>query len=275
MAATLVTAHGRTADRKTLDAASARRMRRGTGATRIRCFAVLILAVGLARCGIVVSSQPIYPNSWPAMATLDKGQTCPDISGTYLAVSNEAAPLVYPPGGHPREIFMFVPVGKPEPVPPLGRRILPWHLAGEFDRKSDLWNTLGRYATTVEADVAYSDQKADTGWVRVQKLPDGLVEIRTGFRDQTLLNLALKKEVQSRWTYKSHIYTCKHGGLVVVGGFSPPPVENPTGATHGVGARCTFFRAVDGSLVMPEKQYFGPPQGNMVFNKWWRWQPIE
>jgi hypothetical protein len=32
MAATLVTAHGRTADRKTLDAASARRMRRGTGA---------------------------------------------------------------------------------------------------------------------------------------------------------------------------------------------------------------------------------------------------
>jgi hypothetical protein len=63
------------------------------------------------------------------------------------------------------------------------------------------------------------------------------------------------------------MYACKHGELVVTGGFRPPSVENPTGAIHGVGAKCTFFRAVDGSLVMLEEQYFGVPQGNM-FNKW-------
>jgi hypothetical protein len=61
----------------------------------------------------------------------------------------------------------------------------------------------------------------------------------------------------------------------VWGGFEPPPAENPSGDTGGAYAKCTFSRAVDGSLVMLEEPYAGVPRGNMAFKKWWRWRPIE
>ena len=264
---------------RSLNSAGARSVKPTMGARRILCLAVLIPVVGLSGCaGTWVSSRPIYPDSWPALIAPDSERTCPDLSGTYRAVSDEAAPLVYPPGGHPREMFMFVSFGKPKPVPPLGRRLLPWHLAGVFQQRNedrDVWSGLTRYAAALEADAADSDRKDEAGWAQVRELPDSTVEVRAGLHDQTLLDLVLRKEAQGLWTYKSHIYECEHGGLAVIGGFPPPPVENPTGTSIDVGAKFTFFRAADGSLVALEEAYTGVALGNMVFNKWWMWRRIE
>jgi hypothetical protein len=191
-------------------------------------------------------------------------------------VSDEAAALVYPPGGHPREMFFFVTYGKPEPLRPLGRRILPWHLAGAFHhRDHNVWNALTRYAAILESDPTPSLPKDEAAWVHMKELPDGGIEVRAGFHDHSLLNLVLREESQGLWTYKSHVCECKDGGLVVIGSFPPPRVENPTADPLDVGAKFTFFRATDGSLVGLEEAYTGVPQGNMVFNKWWRWRRIE
>jgi len=258
-----------TATYKTLNAARARGMR------HIRYLVILILTVGLSGC-YFGSSRPIYPASWPSLSALDAGRTCPDLSGTYRAVSDEAASLVYPPGHAPQTKILFVPIEKLEPSPPLGLRILPWHLAGSLgEEKSDLWNALIHYSALLDIYTANFDHKDDAGWVRVQELPDALIEVDAGLHDQMLLHFALKKEAQGFWHYRSHIYECKNGGLVVFSGFIPPRIENPTGATNGVGARCTFFRAVDGSLVMLEAPYTGVQQGTMSYQKWWRWRRIE
>jgi len=243
----------------------------------IRYLAFLILAICLSGCaGTWVSSRPIYPANWPA---LDTEQICPDLSGRYRSVSDEAAPLVYPPGGHPREMFMFITFGKPEPIPPLGRRILTWHLAGAFKDKNkdyEMWNALTLYAAALEAEVTQSDQKDEAGWVEIQKLANSTIEVRTGLHDKTLLNFTLRKEAQGLWTYKSNVYNCKKGGLVIVNNFPPPPEENPNDILSAViGAFFTFYRAVDGSLVALEEAFTGVDGGNMVFNKWWRWQRIE
>jgi hypothetical protein len=248
-------------------------------AKRIHYLAVLILVAGLSGCaGTWVSSRPIYPDSWPALVVQDAGRTCPDLSGKYLAVSDEAAPLVYPPGGHPREMFMFISFGKPVPVPPLGCRLLPWHLAGVFKSKDsdrDVYSALTRYAATLEVDYDHCNPKDEAGWVQVQELSNSLIDVHVGIHDQTLINFVLKKESQGLWTYKSQIYECKGGGLSIIGGFPLPLAENPMGSTHDPGAVCTFFRAVDESLVMLEDPYFGPSKQSVVFRKWWRWRRIE
>ncbi len=243
----------------------------------IGLLSALLFTALLSGCaGTWTSSRPIYPDSWPAIVMPDPGQTCPDISGKYLAVSDEAGPLVYPPGGHPREMFMFVTYGPPKPVPPLGRRILPWHLAGEFDHKGEIWAALSRYNALLEDYPAKSNRKDDAGWVQVQKLQSGLIEVRAGLRDQTLLQLSLRNEAQGWWTYRTHIYECKDNGLMVYGGFPPPQVENPGNRPFAViGAVFTFYRTADGSLAALEEAYTGVGGGNMVFNKWWIWQRLE
>ncbi|MBN2059816.1 MAG: hypothetical protein JW882_05300 [Deltaproteobacteria bacterium] len=241
----------------------------------IRYLAFLIIAICLSGCGgIWVSSRPIYPANWPA---LDTGQICPDISGRYRPVSDEAAPLVYPPGGHPREMFMFITFGKPEPIPRLGRRILTWHLAGAFkDKDYEPWNALTLYAAALEAEVAQSDQKYEAGWVEIQNLTNSTIEVCAGLHDKPLLDFMLRKERQGLWTYKSHVYNCRQGGLVIVNNFPPPPEENPNNIPSAViGAYFTFYRTVDGSLVALEEAFTGIEGGNMVFNKWWKWQRIE
>lgn len=263
---------------ESLNIPNAQRVKLPIGDRRIYCLAVLIIAVGHFGCaGVWVSSRPVYPKSWPALVALDAGRTCPDLSGKYRALSDEPAPLVYPPGGHPRKMFMFVSYGKTEPVPPLGRRILPWHLAGAFQNGDhDAWNALTRYAANVEANATNSDSKGGAAWVRVQELPDNLIEVCAGLHDQTLLSFVLRKEAQGLWNYKSHVYKCKDGGLVVVGSFPPPTVENPGGKpSASIGAVFTFSRTVDGSLVGLEEAYTGVTGGNMIFNKWWIWRRIE
>ncbi len=170
---------------------------------------------------------------------------------------------------------MFISYGQPEPVPRLGRRVLPWHLAGAFPTQDvEVWGSLTRYAASLDAEATAVDPQ--TGWVRVLDLHDHRIELSAGLRDQTLLNLSLTQESQGLWTYKSHLYECKDGGLSVVAGFPPPSLENPTGApTAAIGAWFTFYRATDGSLVALEEANTGVSGGNMVFNKWWRWQRIE
>jgi hypothetical protein len=233
--------------------------------TRLLC---LSLVVGsLAGCaGTWSSGRPLYPDDWPALRA---SAECPDLSGTYRAISDAAAPLRYRPGEHPREHFFLVTYGEPEPLPPLGRRILTWHLAGAFG--GDVWNALERYDARL--DTAHPD--ADTGWVRVATMADGTVAIRAGRGDASLLELTLRKEAHGAGPYKSGVYQCEDGALVVTGAFPPPAVENPTGQRLAAGAKFRFYRAADGSLIAIENKYADVNEGNLAFQKWWRWRRIE
>jgi len=241
----------------------------------VRFVSVLIVAVVLPGCaGVWVSSRPAYPDSWPALET---SQACPDLAGTYRLVSDEAAPLVYPPGGHPRQMIMFVSFGEPEPVPTLGRRVLAWHLAGVFqDRDGELWSALAAQAPPLDSDPAGTDEGATPGWVEIRSAAGDVLEVRAGRSDETFMEVKLRRESQGFWTAKSHVYQCEAGGLAIIGSFPPPPVENPHGyPSAAIGAEFTFYPAADGSLVALEEAYTGVTGGNMVFKKWWRWRRLE
>jgi hypothetical protein len=233
--------------------------------------AALVVAAWLPGC-YVLSGRPIYPDRWPSTSTADPRSACPDISGTYRALSDEAPPLAYPPGDAPH----MAPFGSPPPAPPLGRRVLAWHLAGTGKGKEE-WAALIAYAGSVEADLFPSGRGEDPGWVRVQQQPGGLIEVQAGLREQASVQFAIRE--YSGWgegfAGAARAYQCREGGLTVWGGFEPPPAENPSGETGGAYAKCTFSRAVDGSLVMLEEPYAGVPRGTMAFKKWWRWRPIE
>ncbi len=241
-----------------------------TAAVRFCCAAFLVLgAAWLSGCvfvGTLSSGRPVYPATWPA---LDTARACPDISGTYRAVSEEAAPLVYPPGAQPVKVFFLIPYGRPKPAP-LGRRILPWHLAGAFpsSNKED-WSALTRYAAALE-------KNNGAGWVRVQQTGAGF-GVSAGLEDETLFHVMLNNEPQELWgNYTSHAFECGKGGIAVVGCFPPPGAENPEGLSNAVvNAYFTFYRAVDGSLVALEEAVGGLPGGNPEFSKWWRWQPVK
>jgi hypothetical protein len=222
--------------------------------------------IGISGC-VSSSSRPVYPDDWPSLEASVAGRTCPNLSGTYRAVSEEAAPLVYPPGRAPQEKF-FIPIGPPEPVPPLGLRLLPWHLAGQYDAESPTWLALKNYA-------ALSDRGRDAGWTHVRGQADGSIAISAGLDHETLLRVTLTRESQGIWSFKPQVYECEDGGLVVYGAFPPPAVENPRGQTSVIGAKCTFYPATDGSLVMLEEAYTGVSGGTMSFSKWWRWLPVE
>jgi hypothetical protein len=239
--------------------------------------AALILSNGIVGCAADrVSSIPLYPANWPALV---KGGACPDLTGTYRAVSDEVGLLQYPPGGEPRPMvfLLIVPVpgsGFGDPVPPLlvGRRILPWHIAGAFaENDPDEWQKLSQYTSALEAESARSGAALAAGWVRIQELSDGRLHITAGIDDCPVLNLDLRKEAQA-WAFaQSHRYICKDGGLVVTGSFPPPREENPRGSDRAH-AHFSFFRAEDGSLVMLEDVYAGSQA--VLFKKWWRWRQI-
>lgn len=223
--------------------------------------------------GTWVSGRPIYPDSWPS---LEIGRECPNLSGRYRAISDEAAPLIYKPGDHPREMFFFVTYGKPLSAPSLGRRVLPWTLAGVFHGKDqEDWNALTTYADRLEAENLHSGPNDEAGWVEIQEGKERTIEVRAGLDDRTLLKFTLRREDQGLWSYKSHVYECEDNGIAVVGNFPPPPAENPTDQNIAIGAKFTFFQAKDGSLVALEEAYSGVNQGNMAFNKWWRWRRIK
>jgi hypothetical protein len=233
--------------------------------------AALVVAAWLPGC-YVQSGRPIYPDSWPSILAPDPRSACPDISGTYRALSDEAPPLAYAPGKAPHN----APFGSPTPAPPLGRRVLTWHLAGTGKGEEE-WAALVAYAGSLDADVFPSGRGEDPDWVRVQRLPGGLIEVQAGLREQTSVQFAIRES--SGWwesfTGAAQTYQCQEGGLTLWGGFQPPPVENPSGDTRGASAKCTFSKAADGSLVMLEEPYVGVPRGTMSFNKWWRWRQIE
>ncbi|MCP5178982.1 MAG: hypothetical protein H6993_18685 [Pseudomonadales bacterium] len=232
----------------------------------------LLTVLMLTGCVAVrVSSEPVYPENWPAWVA---ASGCPDISGTYHAISDAAAPLIYPPGGHPRMSLLVIPMGPLEPVPSLGRRLLPWHLAGLFsERDTTLFAQLSAFEADVNRFANEEGQDADA-WVAVTRTAENELTISTGIGASHGPMFSIHEGRMGWWTYNSRVYQCDHGTLVVTGAFPPPAAENPRGwQDDSVGAHFTFHRAADGSLVALEEAYTGVSGGNMVFNKWWRWQP--
>lgn len=256
--------------------------------TRVGAAAAIAGAMGLCACaGTVKSGRPIYPEDWPAIAEVAPGARCPDLSGTYQALSDEAPPLVYA-GQPPHKMMLLVPYGGPVPIPMLGRRVLTWHLAGmraelrgssikagiSYEDYQAQWDALARFAALVEAAAAHPDGSADNGLVKVQWQYEGVIEVDAELRDQTIVSFRLKKYPRGAWwqTYQNASYECRDGGLVIWSYFLPPDVENPAGLSENH-STATFYRAVDGSLVMLEEspgsittEYTSP------FQKWWRWQ---
>ena len=243
--------------------------------------AVTALAACLVGCaGTWTSSDPLYPADWPALVASGDAQTCPDLTGTYRAVSDPAGPLEYPPGGHPREMFMFVTFGPPRPVPALGRRILSWQLAGaDGPADGDLWSGLERFAAAMRADPAHPDGQDEVGWVRVSAGAAGRFDIDCGIAEDTLLTFVLGPSPapslwEALWFLPAHGYTTVDGAMVIHGAFPASPVESRPGPNRFAGGSFTFHRAVDGSLVMLESLHWAPAGGEVVFRKWWRWRRI-
>lgn len=251
--------------------------------------AVALLSLVLSGCaGTVKSSRAIYPENWPALANPGSGRECPDLSGTYLSLSDEAPPLVYPVGGQPSRMILAVPYGGPVPLPTLGKRVLTWHLAGmraelrgasikagiSFKDYEVQWDALARYAALVEADAMHADGGAGTGLVKIQEMEGGVLEVHAGIRDRNVLNFRVKKYTPQAWTYQNSSYKCQDGGLLITSYFLPPDVENPAGLSQAY-SDGTFYRAVDGSLVMLEESSVSITNAyTSPFQKWWRWQPV-
>jgi hypothetical protein len=234
--------------------------------SRIRCcltIAVASLVISGCIAGTTGSGTPIYPANWPAIVPTS-GHACPRLTGTYAALSEQAAPLVYRPGGRPQEKFMFVPIGPPEPTPALGRRLLPWHLAGEFDETSEIWKQLKQFSIQASVD-------GNAGAVDVRELPDGVIQVRVLVNQQPFLQFDLH-EGQRHWTYAPQRYECRSGALIVHGSFLPPQQENPIGAPGGVAVVNSFYAGVDGSLLMLEVPVGGSVGQDGLFQKWWRWR---
>jgi hypothetical protein len=250
--------------------------------------AAVVGAMGLCGCaGTVKSGRPIYPEDWPAIAEVAPGAKCPDLSGTFEALSDEAPPLVYA-GQSPRKTILLVPYGGPVPMPMLGRRVLTWHLAGmraelrgssikagiSYGEYQAQWGALTHFAALVEAAAAHPDGRAGNGLVKVREQDEGVIEVDAGLRDQTILSFRLKEYPRGAWwqTYQDASYQCRDGGLVIWSYFLPPDIENPAGLSESY-STATFYRAVDGSLVMLEESPAGIANAyTSPFQKWWRWQ---
>lgn len=259
---------------------------------RAGTLAAMVLSMTLAGCaGTTKSSRPIYPDDWPALVQPESGRRCPDLSGTYLALSEEAPPSVYPDGGQPSNMILLVPYGAPVPMPALGRRVLTWHLAGmradlrgspikagiSFEDYDAQWAALADYAALVEADAEQPGGSAGTGLVKVQELGEGVIEIHGDLRDQTVLSFRLKEYRPGPWwqTYQNASYKCQDGALLIDSYFLPPDVENPAGLSENY-STANFYRAIDGSLVMLEESPVGiTNQYTSPFQKWWRWRTVE
>jgi pterin-4a-carbinolamine dehydratase len=170
----------------------------------------------------------------------------------------------------------------------LGRRVLTWHLAGmraelrgssikagiSYEDYHAQWGALARFAALVEAAAAHPDDSAGNGLVKVQRQYEGVIEVDAELRDQTILSFRLEEYPPDAWwqTYQSASYKCRDGGLVILSYFLPPDAENPAGLSENY-STATFYRAIDGSLVMLEESPVGiTNEYTSPFQKWWRWQ---
>ncbi len=228
----------------------------------------LLLACSLVLCSCVTNLEdrprPLYPADWPAR---DLGHQQPDLSGVYRAVSEEAAPLVYPPGGHPRRWGLFGDRDELMPSPKLGRRVLPWMLAGVFRPNDPAWGEMLRYQQSLT-----TESGKESAWVRIRQDKDGRIEIRAGIGDVVKFVHELRhEEIGTRGYPSAYTYDWEDGGMLVISGFPEPHEENPNGGIAH--ANCYFYRARDGSLVMAEEMFHG--RGTLKFKKWWRWRRMD
>jgi len=219
------------------------------------------------------SAPPLYPAEWPVAETEAR---CPDLSGRYRATSDAAGPLVYRRGDAPRDVMLGIPIGAPHPSPPLGTRLLPWHLAGAFSRDSVLWQSLASFADSLSAAGATKTSEGAGGWVEIIDGSAGIIEVRLGLGDSVWLGIRLQRGDPGGGiaAYRSQSYGCRRGGIAIVGAFPPPTEENPLNASGTSVAEFTFHRAVDGSLIALEDPTGGVADGTTAFKKWWRWRQV-
>lgn len=234
-------------------------------------------AVVIAGCGTTGSSVPVYPAGWPALI---KSKNAPDLSGTYRAVSDPVGPLVYPRGGRPREIFFFVPVGEPERNATFGRRILPWHLAGlQGSNMQEQWGAIKQFAGEVEPDAEHPEGREEGGWVKVAGQSDGEIRVECGVKGESrgrfVLAPAGKRPALAGLWSNPRGYRIEDGGVKVVATFPVPEIERDGGVSALATGSFTFYRAADGSLVMLENLFGAPSTNTLVFQKWWRWRPVQ
>lgn len=244
------------------------------------CAALLVLLPACVPACVSVSAEPLYPAAWPPR-TLQLGDApATDLCGTYHAVSDPAPALEYPRGGRPQESFFCVPMGPPVPLPPLGRRVLAWHLAGSAGpADGDLWRGLERFAAALGADDDHPDGRDDLGWVRVERVEGDRYDVQCGVDGETLASFELAPSPSQGlfarlWTVPPG-YVVDAGALVVHSVFPAGLVERSPGAHGLAGGSFTFWRSADGSLVMLESPHYAPPGGEVSLRKWWRWRPVQ
>lgn len=256
------------------------RARRRSGSTLAIALGCLA-ALGLFCAGCVTSSsEPIYPADWPALVKSKPDGSVPDLTGTYRAVSEPAAPLEYPSGGRPQEWFFFVPIGGRVPNPSLGRRTLAWHLAGLSGKDDgELWKGLERFSAALMPDARHPDGREDLGWVRLSRGAADAIDVRCGVDSETILEFVLERDTDS--TFLAELgsrpsgYAVVDGGVQVCSTFPASPAECSPGPDATAVGYFTFHPAADGSIVMLESLYGAPAGGEIAFQKWWRWRRIE
>ena len=244
---------------------------------------LITLALLLAGCGTRESSVPLYPSDWPALVK-GSGESCPDISGTYRAVSEPVGPLLYPKGGAPREDLFFIKIGE-VPTPKLGRRVLPWHLA--VRPSEDVRDSLASFDLLLRPDDAHPDGKVDLGWVRITRADAGQFRIECGVDEQVMFAFMLKPApAQSpvEWLVSSpRGYVVDDGALATYCSITASKMEHVYLNKYGkaldyyedAGGYFTFRCAADGSLVMVENLFYQRTRSNSLsFQKWWRWRRI-
>lgn len=232
----------------------------------------------LAACaGTTSSDEPFYPRDWPPRAARADDGSGPDLCGTFRAVSDPAGPLEYPCGGYPHEMFLFVPYARAKPPAQLGRRNLSWHLASVLGPEDEgLWQDLARFAAALEPGPSAPDGEPDLGWVQVTRADGPTYAVRCGVGSAVSCSFLLEPSPawhgwRSLWSYPPG-YTLRDGGLVLRGAFVLSPLERAAESDGLAAGTFTFYRAVDGSLVMVESLHYAPRGGEVSFQKWWRWR---
>lgn len=230
--------------------------------------------------GTVCSSSPLYPSDWPPIVRDASSEQPPDLSGTYRAVSEPAGPLVYPSGGDPYQMVMFIPVGGPIATPTLGRRLLPHYFAGIGHDQQLQQREVFYFLAELDPDEDHPDGHEDRGWVRLTRKPvDNCYRVEFGVDGLPPHAFDFDPRKAPAWhqdlLHLTNANSMYDGALKYYGVLLVSHAESSNGRLGTSGATFTVYKAADGSIVILESPYWAQAGGEVVFKKWWRWRRID